>query len=80
MGEGGDAARPGDARSLVLRHMTAVLPRGLCRLTTTPAAPYQAVVSFHPRDNIFVGRAGSPLIQQRGVANVTDARLDPMGR
>lgn len=53
-----------------LRHVTATVQGGLCRLNATPANPYQLAVQFVCADDIILTSPGSPLIEQVGTAGV----------
>ncbi len=57
-----------------LRHVTAVVLGGLCRLTNTVSSPYQLTVQFACNNCILVGSAGVPLIQQEGGVGIDSFR------
>ena len=57
-----------------LRHLTAAVRGGLCRLSATPANPYQLAVQFVCSDNIILTSPGAPLVQQEGTLTVEKAR------
>jgi serine/threonine protein kinase len=73
---GGGAVTPKPEVSLRvdLRHVTAEIRRGLCRLTTTPDEPYFLPVQINSLDNIFITLPGVPLLEQRGVGTLEDFR------
>ena len=72
---GGQAApKPDEMLRLELRHVTAAVRGGLCRLTSSPAAPYQLNVQFVCDNCILLGAAGLPLIEQEGAASVESFR------
>jgi serine/threonine-protein kinase len=57
-----------------LRHLTAAVRGGLCRLGATPANPYQLAVQFVCSDDIILTSPGAPLVQQEGTASVEKSR------
>ncbi len=59
--------KPNEMLLLNLRHVTAMARNGLCRLSDTPAAPFQLPLEVNCADNIFIGISGIPLIRQDGV-------------
>jgi hypothetical protein len=59
---------------LELRHVTAAVRGGLCRLTSTPSNPYQLTVWFICTDSIFLAAPGVPLIEQEGTASLENFR------
>ena len=70
-GGGQVAPKPDEMLRLELRHLTAAVRGGLCRLSATPANPYQLTVQFACTDDIILtaprraaGRAGGR--RQRG--------------
>jgi len=64
---GQEAPKSGDALQVDLRHLTAVVHSGLCRLSDSPSAPYQLPAEIHCADSILIGTVGKPLIEQEGV-------------
>ena len=57
-----------------LRHVTAAVRGGLCRLTSTPSHPHQLTVQFVCTDCILSGTSGVPLIEQEGSATAENFR------
>ena len=57
-----------------LHHVTAAVPGGLCRLTSTFASPYQLTVQLVATNSILIGSPGVPLIDQEGAATVENFR------
>jgi eukaryotic-like serine/threonine-protein kinase len=57
-----------------LRHVTAVVRGGLCRLTSTFSSPHQPIVQIASLDSILIASAGVPLIEQEGVASAAHLR------
>lgn len=71
---GQTAPKPDEALRLELRHLTAAVRGGLCRLTRTSANPYQLTVQFECTDNIIITGRGAPLIEQDGTTNIEKSR------
>ena len=72
---GGQAAPKSDEMlRLELRHVTAAVRGGLCRLSATPANPYQLTVQFACTDNIIMTARGAPLVEQEGTASLEKSR------
>ena len=72
---GGQAApKPDETLRLELRHVTAVVRGGLCRLSATPANPYQLTVQFACTDDIIMTARGAPLVEQEGTASLDKSR------
>ena len=72
---GGQAApKPDEVLRLELRHLTAAVRGGLCRLSATPANPYQLTVQFVCTDDIILTSPGTPLVEQEGAASVEKSR------
>ncbi len=66
--EGGDAEpRPGDNIQIELRHLTAVVRSGLCRLSQSGTFPRQLSVEVSCANSILAGSPGGPLVEQTGV-------------
>ena len=57
-----------------LRHVTAAVMGGLCRLTNTVSSPYQLTVQFACNNCILIGSTGTPLIEQEGGIGVESFR------
>lgn len=69
------SARAGELRQLDLQHLTAVMRRGLCRLTTSQSAPHQLLTQVrHISDSILIGGPGGSLIEQSGAESVDQCR------
>ena len=71
---GQTAPKPDEMLRLELRHVTAAVRGGLCRLTSSPTAPYQLNVQFVLANCILLGAADVPLIEQEGAASVESFR------
>ena len=72
---GGQAAPKSDeALRLELRHLTAAVRGGLCRLSATPANPYQLTVQFVCSNDIILTAPSTPLVEQEGTASIEKAR------
>jgi serine/threonine-protein kinase len=67
---GNDVPRPGDMLGVDLRHVTAVVRGGLCRLIDESRAPQQLATQFRCYDCIILGTAAEPLIAQEGTAEI----------
>ena len=59
---------------LELRHVTAEVRGGLCRLSATPANPHQLTVQFTCTDDILITARGVPLVEQEGTAGLDKSR------
>ena len=57
-----------------LRHVTAAVYGGLCRMTGTFSNPYQLTVQFVSSDSIFLASPGVPLVEQESAASIEDLR------
>lgn len=57
-----------------LRHVTAAVRSGLCRLTSTSLSPYQLTVQFVSTNSILMASPGVPLVEQEGAASVENFR------
>jgi len=68
------ASKPDEMLRIELRHVTAAVRGGLCRLTNTPSSPYQLTVQFLCTDNIFLTSPGTPLVEQEGTVSVEKSR------
>jgi serine/threonine protein kinase len=68
------APKPDEMLRLELRHLTAAVRGGLCRLSATSANPYQLTVQFVCTDDIILTAPGTPLIEQEGAASVEKSR------
>ena len=73
-GGGQVAPKPDEMLRLELRHLTAAVRGGLCRLSATSANPYQLTVQFVCSDDIILTAPGAPLIEQEGTASVEKSR------
>jgi serine/threonine-protein kinase len=71
---GAKPPKTNDRVYLNLRHLTAVAGSGLFRLAASSTAPLQLPLELNCADNIFVGQAGVPLIQQEGVETPENQR------
>ncbi len=66
--------KPDEVLRLELRHLTAAVRGGLCRLSATPANPYQLTVQFACSDDIIMTSPAAPLVEQDGAASVEKSR------
>jgi serine/threonine-protein kinase len=73
-GGGQVAPKPDEVLRLELRHLTAAVRGGLCRLSATSANPYQLTVQFVCTDDIILTAPGAPLVEQEGTASVEKSR------
>ena len=64
----------GQALQVELRHLTAVVRSGLCRIAGSQTAPHLLPLQFTCADSILMGGAGSTLIEQVGEGDVDDFR------
>jgi serine/threonine-protein kinase len=73
---GGGARTPQAGQSLQvdLRHLTALVRGGLCRIAGSPTGPHFLPLQCSCTDSILLGRTGSPLIEQTGQGEVDDIR------
>ncbi len=62
-------SKPDEILRLELRHLTAAVRGGLCRLRSGPADPRQLTLQFVCNHCIFLGAPGVPLVEQEGAAN-----------
>jgi serine/threonine-protein kinase len=65
--------RPTESLQVDLRHVTAAIRGGLCRITTTRTTPHSLPVQLSCADSILLG-AGSPLLEQNSDGDVDDCR------
>ncbi len=72
---GGQAAPKLDEMLRIeLRHLTAAVRGGLCRLTSSSSNPYQLTAQFVSTNSILIASPGVPLIEQEGTASVENLR------
>lgn len=73
---GGSQATPklDELLRIELRHVTAAVRGGFCRLTGTSSNPHQLPVQFVSTNGITIGLPGTPLIEQEGAASVETFR------
>ncbi|MBN2577812.1 MAG: serine/threonine protein kinase [Pirellulales bacterium] len=71
-GGGTEAPKAEATLQVDLRHLTAEVRGGLCRLTTSPDEPYFFPVHVNSLDNIFFTSPGVPLLEQIGVGTPED--------
>ena len=71
---GSTAPKSDDSLLVVLRHLTADLRGGLCRLSNKPSNPFQLVTSFDCANNIFLTSPGVPLVEQEGASEGDKSR------
>ena len=64
----------GEMLQVDLRHMTAVVRGGLCRMTNTQLNPHQLTTQVRCTDSILAGGPGASLIEQEGVAGDEEFR------
>jgi hypothetical protein len=67
-------SKPDEMLRLELRHVTAAVRGGLCRLLNGPADPHQLTIQFVCNNCIFLGTLGVPLIEQEGIASTESFR------
>jgi serine/threonine-protein kinase len=66
---GVESPRAADARKIHLKHLTATLRGGLCRMRNVPSA-----TRIESSDSIFLGPAGVPLVEIAGVDSAEESR------
>jgi hypothetical protein len=72
---GPESPRSGEARQIELQHLTAMVRRGLCRITTSQSAPHQLQTQIrHISDSILIGAANGALIEQSGAESADQCR------
>ena len=74
VGGGSLAPKSDEMVRIELRHVTAVVREGLCRLSNTSANPYQLTVQFAATDDVFLTATDSPLVEQEGTLGVEKSR------
>jgi len=57
-----------------LRHVTALIRGGLCRMVATPQAPHLPKTRIQCYDSILIGTPETPMIAQLGVSSLDSAR------
>ena len=63
-----------EALQLDLRHLTAAVRSGMCRVASNGMGPHPLPLQVSCADSILLGRAGSPLIEQVGEGEIDDLR------
>jgi len=72
---GQEIPQAGEVLQIDLRHVTAVVRSGLCRMVNdSQRAPYQLTARIHCADSILVAAEGSSLIEQVGAESMEDFR------
>ena len=71
---GARTPQAGESLQVDLRHLTAVVRGGLCRMASNQSGPHCLPLQVSCADSILLGRAGSPLIEQVGEGEVDDFR------
>ncbi|MBN2476019.1 MAG: protein kinase [Pirellulales bacterium] len=66
--------QPGEMLQIDLRHVTAVVYGGLCRMVDDPVAPYLLAVQIDCSNSILMSLPGVPLFEQVGIATMDDSR------
>lgn len=66
--------KPEEVLRLELRHLTAVVRGGLCRLSATSANPYLLAVQCVCSDDIIITSPETPLVEQQGIVSVEKSR------
>jgi len=66
--------KPDDVLRLELRHLTAAVRGGLCRMSGTPSHPYLPAVRITCAESIVIGAPGVPMIEQDAASSADDAR------
>jgi serine/threonine protein kinase len=69
-----EASQHGELLEVDLRHLTAVMHGGFCRMTQTLATPYQMDTHIYCADSILMAVPGVPLIEQEGFDTLEDLR------
>ncbi len=68
----GSEPAPSQAIAITLRHLTAVVPHGICELQAGIDKPYQLPVEVRCEDSILIGTAEHPLIRQTGKGSLEE--------
>ncbi len=71
---GPEAPKLDDMLRFELRHVTAAVRGGLCRLSSTPSHPNQLAVHFIVTDSILLAAPAAALVEQEGAAAVENVR------
>ena len=71
---GQEIPQPGELLQIDLRHLTAVMYGGLCRMTGNQSAPYQLAAQIRCSNSILVSVPGTALIEQIGTDTADDFR------
>jgi len=71
---GAESPRSGELRQIDLRHLTAVVRRGVCRMTVTQSAPHQMMTRIRTSDSIFIGATGVSLVEHGGAESADQCR------
>jgi hypothetical protein len=71
---GPEPPRAEDVRMIRLKHLTAAMRGGLCRVQNTPSAAFQLTTRIESSDSIFVGPPGTPLVEHSGVDSAEESR------
>ncbi len=66
--------RPDEMLRIELRHVTAAVRSGLCRMISTPSDPHQLNVQFTSTNSILIAPPSVPLIEQEGASSIEDSR------
>ena len=69
-----EAPQLGEMLEIELRHLTAIVQGGLCRMTQTLATPHQLDTEIYCSDSILMTASGAPLIEQEGVDSLEELR------
>jgi serine/threonine-protein kinase len=68
----GSEPTPSHLITITLRHLTAVLPQGVCAIETSIDQPYQLPIEVRCDDSILIGTAEHPLIRQTGKGSLQE--------
>jgi serine/threonine-protein kinase len=71
---GARTPQPGESLQLDLRHVTALVRSGLCRMAGSQGDPHQLPLQLACTDSILVGGSGNALLEQIGAGDVEDFR------
>ncbi|MEN6449810.1 MAG: serine/threonine-protein kinase [Thermoguttaceae bacterium] len=68
------ASKPDEMLRLELRHVTAAVRGGLCRLYSTASSPHPLTVQMVCTEDIFLTAPGVPLVDQQGIESIEKSR------
>jgi len=73
-GGGQQSPEPRATTHVDLRHVSAVIGGGLCRLSADYSSPYQLPLEINCSDSILMGGDGAALVEQAGIDEVDEFR------